>query len=197
MYMTGYVSPIVDGNVKTVEHFAEMCSRAFGIYSQFQDENCLERHPEVFLPNPLYKEKVIELSKKYNDFVVMTDKQKESLYKNHVKTSKAAWTRIEKTETEHLNKLRNFYAQIEQWNAPKTHQSLKDFMLTQIRAVLAKNEDLKKAPYPQYKPCVEWLKEYEKFLMTELEYYKDCADKEEKHAAEKTLYVKQLRESFK
>ena len=136
---TGYTAPIYEGEKDfTFERFAMRCARNFGALVHLREkskEEAIDLEKD-FQPNSFYKDMLEVAEKDYQDFLdnPPTEEQLNKEFDEYVQMEQTRFLeREQKTET-----IRKRYADMMKkvlaWQPPTSeHQSLKDFMLNQLR----------------------------------------------------------------
>ena len=195
---TGYTQNIEKDDF-TFEDFALGCAKAFGACISMRDLPSSTPIPDEFKVEPYYQDKILETQKqierylnfKYEDWFELWDKdfeQKES-------------RRIDSLN-KNIKLLDNYNKMLDKvkvWKAPsKEHLGLKEFMINQIEESIDFDCDVDYYNKPTAKVSIDVFKsETMAKLYKDLEYYTKNNEEDIKRVSQRSLWVKQLRESLK
>jgi hypothetical protein len=196
---TGYTAPIKDGI--TFKQFALQCARAFGACIMMRDEPSNAEIPDEFKPDNYAHNAMLEAQKRMDKVKKMTDAQcaKESK-KEYSQAAKYHNDKI-KEDAELEVKYETMLAEVEKWTPPTPdHQGMKKFMREQITDSIkfdcGSNYHHERLAELRQLSANEWRqKEVEKCL-EEIQRNARSQREENDRSAQRTAWVKNLRDSL-
>jgi len=193
---TGYTSEIEKGI--TFKEFASTCARAFGAMVGFREDPISSTLPDEVVPSDYHSKEIIRIRNELGNLNLISNDDAESKSRKEHEASLAS----SKSYVENKKALRKKYIEmlkhVKQWQPPAAdHAGLKDFMIQQI-------EDSIKFDCSDYTPEVipemsgkEWLSKKQEALMKSLSYHTKEDIEERKIAADRSEWIRQLKESLK
>jgi len=192
---TGYTAPVEDGTVVTLEDFTLLCARSFGFaVSQREDGLGPVKRPEFDAENS-YHATALRRAKNekarferlkgqggleftYQEYVAETNLSNEESVKNF---------NLEKFRYDAMQR------KVETWDAPELLESLKAFMLDQIKI----SRPYKDEPYTtEIKSFVDWQQNKLDRFDWDIEYHQEQLDKDIERHNERMRYFDALQESL-
>ena len=193
---TGYTAFIKDNT--TFSEFALNCARAFGALVELRDEPNGEI-PEEFKPND-YHIKEMEAKRKRLDELLSMDEDAaacaaQKKYENELKSRDQHLSE----NSAQISGYRKMLKQVMDWEPPThEHENLKSFMIAQLNSSI---EFDGMSDYYEKHPVVkltgeEWLDKTIKEVSNSISYLKIKNAKEVQRAEERTVWIRELRNSL-
>ena len=193
---TGYTYGVADGTVTEFSKFATECARAFGALVSMRDEPSGAEIPAEFKPSD-YNAKALEVAtERFHKLVAMTDEQAISEERaERLRLDAENEKREHRRAIEH-GRYRAMLAHVEAWNPPtQEHEGLKEFM----RSQLLESAKFDCQPIMMNRPAktgAQWRAEQIADAEREIAYHTKAHAEEVKRCADRTEWVRKLRESL-
>lgn len=193
---TGYTCKVQSGDITEFKDFAMECARAFGALVHMRDNPQDAEIPEVIEPSTFYAK---ELDKATADLAALEAMDDETIRERaadaNVKAEKYYHDEVARRHAERAR----YYAMLDKvraWTPPTPdHEDLKRFMTEQLCTSI--DFDCKYVPdRPVPKSPTEWLNKQREELKRSIERYTEENNKEIARAAERTAWIKALREAL-
>ena len=195
---SGYTEPIAKGI--SFKQFIMGCARAFGACVSLRDDSADTPIPDEFKPSDYHRKELAKARAALARTQAMTNRQahaaaqaefrkRSAEHKQHITKAKALRRKYEA-----------MFRQVQQWTPPTAeHTGLKDFMAKQITESIGFDCDT--AYYEEHRPAhlagPAWRTERIVQLGHDIAYHTAEHAAEVARAAERTAWVKALRESLK
>lgn len=130
---TGYTSYINDGKITNGADFLKLCTRAFGVAIELEDEDLSVPTPIHFEPDPYYKEQYEKAVKKRNKYRKMTlDEARKEFIDQSIENINSTKSHLKNLIGEN-DKYRAIRNEIMQWIPPTSdHEKLKEYAINQL-----------------------------------------------------------------
>jgi hypothetical protein len=195
---TGYTECVGNGKVKDFSKFAMNCARAFGACITMRDEPFDAPIPEIFKPNPYYKERTEEDSKDLKAIENMSEKEIKKAIEEEFKKDLDSYNRRLKAKREIKKNYEKMLIKVGAWRPPtEDHIAMKNFMIEQLTSSIDSDCSEEYMQKPEKLQPEEWRKVQIKELKRSLEYCKKAWEEECDRSKTRTEWVENLRKSLK
>ena len=193
---TGYTAGVKDGEVMEFRDYALQCARAFGALVMMRDDPADAPIPDEFKASDHHDKRLAEAQVELTKLRTLTDSQAATLAKAANKMAVAEWREREARRTAERARYEAMLAKVEAWEPPTgEHVELKKFMADQLRQSI--DWDCGKADEkPAAMTGAEWLAAQIKSAEWDVEYYTRHAAEEKQRAADRTAWVRALKDSL-
>lgn len=193
---TGYTAKLYEGEPQTFPEFLLSCARAFGALIQMRDDPMDAPIPDEFAPSPYYAEQKAKGEARLAELQAMSDNEADTAAQAAYDQAVAAWDEIEAKRKAMKQRYEAMLAEAEAWTPPTPdHQGLKDFMVKQLTESIDFDCSMDYWPRPNRLHGSEWLEQEiarsERMVEMDRKHY----DEEVERSANRTAWVKALRES--
>jgi len=191
---TGYTYPVCEGKITTLRDYALNCARAFGALISMRDESSDAPIPDRIEADPYYSDRLREtkdeLARLKREGHGMACARAEKEYNKRKAEHEKAYLDWQ-VETLRLDEMAK---KVQGWKPPTPdHQSLKTFMLDQLR--ISRSSSYQPDPVPKLSGQ-EWADKEQKRLERDVEYYTKERDKERDRALGRNQWLADLRNSL-
>ena len=188
---TGYTADLP----KTFPEFAMRCARAFGATIEMRYESMDTPIPEEFKPSDYHVKNLREAREGFARVSKWTFDEAEQQAETSYRKALKSWEANVKRNDALANQYRAMIAEVRSWIPPtRDHVEMKKFMLQQLEESLKFDcggyEKPKRVSGPAYKA------EQMAHFTLDIEYHTEEGKKERERAAERTQWVRDLRESL-
>lgn len=195
---TGYTAGVVDGKIDSFAEFAMQCARAFGALVTMRDEPFDAEIPNEFKPNPYCQERLDKSRENVHRLVLMSideiARESQADYESRL-ASRENSMKIQQLQNERIEKMLSF---VKAWEPPSAdHIEMKKFMIQQLEVSKHDLSFFDRCDKIEKETPAEWHKRKLKEAQKDIDYYTEKLKEEKQRCAERTLWVKQLRESLK
>lgn len=185
---TGYTSDLYQGKDQSFEDFVLSCARGFGAFIHQRDDSMSDK-PTLRAPDTYYVKNVAKAEADLAEWERLVEDEVYDRYNEYVAKTEA----YNKERTQKDSAVRDRYgtrlAEVEAWNVPPTLQSLKDFMIEQIKSSI-------QFDCPDSRPSVseplsfhDWQDQQEAELVRDVKYYSEQLEKEVQRVKEQNVYT--------
>lgn len=194
---TGYTADVVNGKIDTFEKFALQCARAFGATIMMRDDPMDAPIPDEFKPGDYNLKRLTETKAELNQLLEMTPVQVEAAMKEEYQAKAAHDQKYLADAIAENDRITVMEAKVEAWEPPTSnHVEMKKFMLKQLRM---SRHDINWIENYQKSECLsprEWLQKNIEKAYKAIGYFAGEHEQEIERAKNRTLWVKQLRDSL-
>lgn len=192
---TGYTADVGEGKVTDFSTFALTCARAFGALILMRDDPLDAPIPDEFKPSEHYAERVAEARKDLAALELLSDVEiRECADRDYAKAMKS-WRDCCDEKNVTRARYKAMLVQVRDWTPPTPdHEGLRDFMLTQLTESI--QWDCTIYDEPKRQTADEWLASRRQCLERDVAYYAQSEAEEIERAAQRTKWVRALRESL-
>ena len=194
---TGYTSPVGDGKITEFKDFALSCARAFGALITMRDDPMDAPIPDEFTPSTYHVEGLAAAQTQLAELQAMSPEQIAA------KAHEAETARIEadqKYAAERAETKARYEAMLAHANAyvppSPDHEDYRQFMIDQLTNSIDFDCNGREGIKPEVSP-EEWYAAAVRNTEWNIKYHTEEGQKEMERAAERTLWVKQLKESLR
>ncbi len=188
---TGYTADLP----ATFREFALRCARAFGALIELRDESPSAPIPAKFTASPHHKERLAESRAELAQVEKWTGSFADAEAERVFRKQMADWERSEKKSAALAARYDAMLAEVEAWREPtKDHAGLKKFMREQLTE--SKRFDCGSYAKPERLTGSAYRAQRLKSLRRDVEYHADRYEQDVQRAAERTAWIKALRESL-
>jgi hypothetical protein len=190
---TGYTHKVQSGEITEFRDFAMQCARAFGATITMRDDPMDAPIPDEFAPSTWHVDKIATARRELDELdglgMEHCERAADAAYKDAVKYYEESEARRAQ-ENARYDAMR---AKVEAWEPPSPdHVEMKSFMLEQLSVSM----DRYTSTPPTRLTGAAWLGERVRALQRDIEYHTTENKKEIERAAQRTLWIRQLRESL-
>ena len=181
----------------TLKAFALRCARAFGALIEMRDEALDAKIPTTFKPDPYRRDRAAEILAEIKAVEAWDARAAEAAAQADAAQAIAAWDRAGTVRRDMAAKYDAMLAKVNAWSPPtKDHMELKRFMREQL--VDSRKFDCGPStwPRPVAKSGAEFKVERLAKLRKDEAYHREEYARDVARAAERTAWVKALRESL-
>lgn len=192
---TGYTASVMDGSITEFDKFALQCARAMGACVTMRDEPWDAPIPEKFEPSDYAAKRLQETKTKLAELLAMSSDEIQAACDQDYAKRVADQQKYRDQEKIENDRLTAMEVAVRKWKPPSSdHVGLKDFMLQQIK--ISRNDaGWSSSPIEHLTPGV-WYKTQVERAFKDVSHYAEEHEKEVKRAADRTLWIKQLRNSL-
>lgn len=194
---TGYTSDLYEGKDIKFPDFVMKCARAFGTLIELRDEPLDAPVPEEFKPSSYHTEQLekaeaeVTRIKAWDD--TEADRQAQLAYewavREHEQTLADRAAKRERYEA--------MLAQVKAWTPPTSeHQGLKDFMVKQLEGSIDFDCGTDYLTVPERLTGAAYKEQQLKSARWRISYHTEHGEDEVKRAAERTTWIRALRQSL-
>jgi len=194
---TVYTYCIEDGTVTELSEFAMNCAKAFGALISMRDEPSDKEVPQVFEPSTYHKEALATAGSELIEFLTQSNEKLKKEWEDQYEDSKQSHKDyVQRLEDKKFN-YQCMLLKVKEWTPPTDeHIGLKDFMLSQLNDSIKHDCEGYAPTKPVKQEFEKWLADKTKILEEKVEYHEKEWKAEQFRCAERTDWVKQLRDSF-
>lgn len=196
---TGYTADVSDGKVTDLRTFAMMCARDFGALITMRDEPADAPIPDEFKPSDFYSKLADEARTKLAALEAMSPDEVQAAAKAHDAARLAEWETRRAKRAETRQRYLDMMAQAMAWKPPTSqHDGLRRFMIEQLKQSIDFdcNDKYDRKPEPITDADMWHAGEIAR-LTKEIRRCTESQEKENQRSAERTAWVRALRDSFK
>lgn len=194
---TGYTSDIYAGKKVSFQEFALNCARAFGALIELRDSPRDAKIPNEFKPSDYHTKELKEANKKLNQAQEFSDTEIGVLAKQDYEKSLESYNEYKQKGLELKGRYEEMLTHVEAYQAPSPdHIEFKNFMVEQLKNSI-KYDTNYHGERPNLKTPEEWRKDEIKSATWSINYHSEEHAKEVEWCAEKTEWVRKLKESLK
>ena len=193
---TGYTAPVSAGEITEFSDFAMNCARAFGALISMRDEPSNAKIPDEFTVGTYHQTALEEAKTNLAAFEAMdADAIREEVDKRNAKAIESYQKEL-KSNADIRSRYEAMLSQAVAWNPPTPgHEELKNFMISQLQDSI--KHDCGYTPEaPKMVTPTEWLNNRRKELSDSVDYHTKNYQEDFRCAAERTAWVRELRNSL-
>jgi len=195
---TGYTAKLVE-NGQSFKEFAMGCARAFGACIEMRDDPQDAPIPEEFKPSDYHAKALAEAQKTAERYAAMSAGELLAMGQKFKRESIAGWRNCIDAHNAENARLVTMRSQVEMWRPPSgDHAEFKKFMLQQLEVSM---HDTKWSMEALEKSEAKTPQQYADEAIIEagrsIGYHAKELEEDTQRAADRTRWVKQLRESLK
>lgn len=192
---TGYTVAVQDGKVTEFRDYALSCARAMGALIMMRDEPFDAPIPDEFKPSDYHTKALVEAEQRLAVLLAMNPEEVDRASRDaQTKTIQEHNARNAKKETTR-HRYEAMLAKVMTWQPPSPeHEPFKDFMASQLRDSI--DWDCKLNDPPALLTSRDWHARAVDSTRRDIKYHREKMVEEEQRAAERTLWVRQLKESL-
>lgn len=139
---TGYTQGILDGEIKTLPEFAQMCMRAFGATIHMREES-LDKKYEPRKVSDYYTKALADALEKREKAIMVSDKEIIDLRKNKISEDKERIETRIKEIIKHKKLLDAMLDKVKAWIPPSDEYiSFKNYMIEQLETTIEGDADV-------------------------------------------------------
>lgn len=191
---TVYTSDLYYGKPQTFSGFAMECARAFGALVHLRDSQGAEI-PDVIEADDYHLRQQQEAEQEFERLRSMSYEEIKAAATEAAEQTDRRWAEARRDTAEKQARYEAMLAEVQAWKPPtKDHQGLKDFMVQQLTDSL--RFDCCDLPTVAVQTPAGWHAERFAKVQRDIAYHGAEYAKEVDRAAERTLWIKALRESL-
>lgn len=196
---TGYTAEVQNGKVDDLKTFALTCARAFGACVTMRDDPHDADIPEVFEPSDYHSDARDEAKAKLEDLTTMTPGQREAANEQDYQERLANWASRQNVGESERERYNSMLDKVMSWTPPTDdHKQLKTFMLDQLEKSIEFDCGFlfRQKKEPERRPTDEWFQEQVSRVTDLIKHHSVEHMREVERCAQRTRWVKELRESL-
>lgn len=195
---TGYTSAVADGTITTLREFALRCARAFGATISMRDEPMDAPIPAYFpASSPYHREHVAKAYARLQRLKRMSPIEAQREMQQRHAEDMAYWRRRTTENAQQQARYKTVLAHAIAWSPPADeHQSLKEFMVRQLRESSEFDDDSRYLKMPRLGRWPEWLVDQVAKTERDIAYHAKHQAEDTLRAIRNTAWIRDLRESL-
>lgn len=194
---TGYTADLYEGKEVTVSDFIMGCARAFGALVLMRDDPKDAPIPDQFEPDPHYAAAANKERQRLRELEQMSDEECAAANEAEFTASLERWKKRRQEAQARRERYNRMLAEVEGWTPPTAdHVGLKEFMIQQLESSIQFDCSESFDPVPVRIDPEAWRSKSIAATASALERQMRNDDEERQRAAERSQWVKALRESL-
>lgn len=193
---TGYTSELYDGKEQSFHEFVLSCARNFGALIEMRDEPLDAPIPDAFTPSDYHVTALAKAQAEYDRLIGMSDDEATVEANRLADEWDAKLADQEATRVARKARYEAMLSDVQAWRPPTSeHKGLKDFMIEQLTESIRFDCSTYEYPSPT-RDGGDWRYEALAKARRDIEYHTVEHAKDVFRAAERTAWVRALRESL-
>lgn len=193
---TGYTHAVQSGEITEFKDFALQCARAFGALIMMRDDPLNAPIPDEFTPDDYHIKKIDEAKAEIARLQAMTVDQRDVAWRSDYQQQRERHERWEAERREQRARYDAMLAKVEAWEPPTPdHIEMKAFMRQQLTESI-KFDCGHDREAPVQKSREQWFAEALAEAQRSVDYHTREHEKEVERAANRTAWIRALRNSF-